>query len=105
MLIIVTVAVTLFGLSTTGRTIKAVRGSELASQSIGISPARARVITFAVSAFIAGLGGAMVSIHKEAVDYELELRPVRRAVLAPARRHVRRPDARPVRSTVRAPSR
>ncbi|MET0909667.1 MAG: branched-chain amino acid ABC transporter permease, partial [Ilumatobacteraceae bacterium] len=74
-LILVTAAVTLFGLSTTGRTIKAVRGSELASQSIGISPARARVITFAVSAFIAGLGGAMVSIHKEAVDYELNFAP------------------------------
>jgi branched-chain amino acid transport system permease protein len=74
-LIAATVAVALFGLSTTGRTIKAVRGSELASQSIGISPARARVITFAVSAFIAGLGGAMVSIHKEAVDYELNFAP------------------------------
>ncbi len=70
-----TIAVTLFGLSTTGRTLRAVRGSEVAAQSIGISPARARIIAFSVSAFIAALGGAMVAIHKEAVDYELNFAP------------------------------
>ncbi len=98
-----TVAVTLFGLSTTGRTLRAVRGSEVAAQSIGISPARARIIAFAVSAFIAALGGAMVAIHKEAVDYDTQLRPVRRVVLARARRHVRRPPA--VGCAVRPPAR
>ncbi len=74
-LVVMTVAVTLFGLSTTGRTLRAVRGSEVAAQSIGISPARARIIAFSVSAFIAALGGAMVAIHKEAVDYELNFAP------------------------------
>ena len=74
-LAIVTIAVTLFGLSTTGRVMKAVRGSEVAAQSIGISPARTRVIAFAVSAFIAALGGAMVSIHQEAVNYDNNFAP------------------------------
>ena len=51
----------------------------------GISPARARIIAFAVSAFIAGLGGALLSIHQENVNYGDQLRPVRGAVLAGAR--------------------
>ena len=93
------------GCRTTGRTLRAVRGSEVAAQSIGISPARARIIAFSVSAFIAALGGAMVAIHKEAVDYELNFAPVRSAVLARARRHVRRPHARRARSTPRVRSR
>ena len=54
---------------TIGRTLRALRGSEVAAQSIGISPARARVIAFAISAFIAGLGGAMLSIHQKNVNY------------------------------------
>ncbi|HMJ75665.1 MAG TPA: hypothetical protein VK507_06815, partial [Iamia sp.] len=54
---------------TVGRTLRSLRGSEVASQSIGISPARARVTAFAVSGFIAGLGGAMLSLHQENVNY------------------------------------
>jgi branched-chain amino acid transport system permease protein len=54
---------------TVGRTLRAVRGSEVAAQSIGISPARARLVAFAVSAFIAGLGGALLGMHQENVNY------------------------------------
>ena len=54
---------------TVGRTLRAVRGSEVAAQSIGISPARARLVAFAVSAFIAGLGGALLAMHQENVNY------------------------------------
>lgn len=61
---------------TIGRTLRAIRGSELAAQSIGIAPARARIIAFAVSAFIAGLGGAMLSIHQENVNYGNNFAPV-----------------------------
>lgn len=68
-LVVVTSAVTLFGHSTTGRELRAVRGSEVAAQSIGISPARARVVAFTVSAFIAALGGGMVAMHQENVNY------------------------------------
>ncbi len=70
-----TVAVTLFGLSTTGRKLRAVRGSPLAAQSIGISVARTRVIAFGVSAFIAAIGGGMVAIHQENVSYDTNFSP------------------------------
>lgn len=60
---------------TLGRTLQALRGSELAAESIGISPAKARIMAFAVSAFIAGLGGAMLSIHQENVNYANNFAP------------------------------
>lgn len=75
-LVIVTVAVSLFGRSDTGRMLRALRGSEVASQSIGISPARGRVIAFAVSAGVAALGGALVGMHQEAVSYDLNFTPL-----------------------------
>ena len=58
-----------------GRTLRALRGSEVAAQSIGFSPARARITAFAVSAFIAGLGGALLSIHQENVNYGSSFAP------------------------------
>lgn len=66
---ITSVAVIQIREGTVGRTLRALRGSEVAAQSIGISPAKARIIAFAVSAFIAGLGGAMLSMHQENVNY------------------------------------
>ncbi len=60
---------------TVGSTLRSLRGSELASQSIGISPGRARVIAFAISGFIAGLGGAMLSIQQENVNYAANFSP------------------------------
>jgi ABC-type branched-subunit amino acid transport system permease subunit len=52
-----------------GRTFNALRGSEVAAQSIGISPGRAYLSAFAVSAFIAGLGGALLAMHQQNVNY------------------------------------
>jgi branched-chain amino acid transport system permease protein len=60
---------------TVGRTLQALRGSEVAAASIGISPARARIVAFAVSAFIAGLGGAMLSMLQENVNYTNNFAP------------------------------
>ena len=57
------------------QTLRALRGSELAAQSIGISPARARVIVFAISAFIAGLGGALLTIQQQNVNYSSNFAP------------------------------
>jgi len=54
---------------TVGRTLRALRGSEVAAQSIGISPGRARLVAFAVSGFIAGLGGAFLAMQQENVNY------------------------------------
>jgi len=46
---------------TTGRFLDALRGSETAAQAIGINPARARILAFALSAGIAGLGGGLMA--------------------------------------------
>jgi len=60
---------------TTGRMLHALRGSEMAAESIGISPVRARVTAFAVSAAIAGFGGALLAIHQENVNYQNNFSP------------------------------
>jgi branched-chain amino acid transport system permease protein len=60
---------------TVGRTLRALRGSEVAAQSIGISPAKARVTAFAVSAMIAGVGGALLAIHQGDVNYGTNFSP------------------------------
>jgi ABC-type branched-subunit amino acid transport system permease subunit len=44
---------------TTGRFLDALRGSDLAARTIGIAPARTRVVALALSAGIAGLGGGL----------------------------------------------
>ena len=68
-LILVSLAVIQLREGTIGQTLQAVRGSELAAQSIGISLGHARLVAFAVSGFIAGLGGAMLSISQGNVNY------------------------------------
>jgi len=60
---------------TIGQTLQAVRGSELAAQSIGISLGHARLVAFAVSGFLAGLGGALLSVHQENVNYPSNFAP------------------------------
>lgn len=60
---------------TVGRTLRALRGSELAAASIGISAARARITAFALSAGIAGLGGALLSIQQKNVSYGINFSP------------------------------
>ena len=73
--IVVAFAVMQIRSGTVGRTLSAIRGSEVAAEAIGISPARARVTAFAVSAFIAGLGGALLSIHQRNVNYGSNFSP------------------------------
>jgi branched-chain amino acid transport system permease protein len=74
-LVIVGLAVVQVREGTIGQTLRALRGSELAAQSIGISPARARLVAFAISAFIAGLGGSMLAIQQENVNYSNNFAP------------------------------
>jgi branched-subunit amino acid ABC-type transport system permease component len=61
---------------TTGRYLDALRGSETAASSIGINPARARVIAFALSAGIAGLGGGLLAISETGVNYTANFTPI-----------------------------
>ena len=74
-LAIASMAVILIRGGTVGSTLQALRGSELAAQSIGISVGRARLIAFAVSGFLAGLGGALLSMHQGNVNYEGSFAP------------------------------
>jgi ABC-type branched-subunit amino acid transport system permease subunit len=46
------------------------RGSETAATAIGINPARSRVVAFALSAGIAGLGGGLLAIHETQANYQ-----------------------------------
>ncbi len=63
-LAIVSVLVIFVRRGTTGHYLDALRGSETAAQSIGINPAKAKVIAFALSAGIAGLGGGLLAMKK-----------------------------------------
>jgi ABC-type branched-subunit amino acid transport system permease subunit len=63
-LAIVGTAVLFVRTGTIGRYLDALRGSEVAAASVGINPARARITAFALSAAIAGLGGALLAIHQ-----------------------------------------
>ncbi len=58
-LVIVSVLVIWVRGGTTGRYLDAMRGSELAAASIGINRNRTRIIAFALSAAIAGIGGGL----------------------------------------------
>jgi branched-subunit amino acid ABC-type transport system permease component len=53
---------------TTGRFLDAVRGSERAASSIGIDPVRAKIVAFAVSGALAGLGGGLLAMHDLAAN-------------------------------------
>jgi ABC-type branched-subunit amino acid transport system permease subunit len=55
---------------TTGRTLAALRGSETAAVSIGINATRARIVAFALSAAIAGLGGGLLATANSQVNFQ-----------------------------------
>jgi branched-chain amino acid transport system permease protein len=63
-LAVIGVLVILIRKGTTGRYLDALRGSEVAASAIGISAARARIVAFAVSAGIAGIGGALLAVQE-----------------------------------------
>jgi ABC-type branched-subunit amino acid transport system permease subunit len=75
MLVIVSFAVVRIREGTVGQTLRALRGSSLGAQAIGISPARARITAFTVSAFIAGLGGALLTMQQQNVNYASNFSP------------------------------
>ena len=69
-LLIVGAALTLVRNGTTGSVLAALRGSEVASASIGINAARARIVAFALSAGIAGLGGGLLASCNTQVNFQ-----------------------------------
>ena len=60
---------------TTGRFLDALRGSETAAGAIGINPARSRVLAFALSAGIAGLGGGLLAMLDTQANYAANYAP------------------------------
>ncbi len=75
-LLIVGVVVILVRNGTTGRYLSAVRGSEVAAASVGINPMRVRILAFALSAGIAGVGGALLVSyegHANKIDFNTTL--------------------------------
>jgi branched-subunit amino acid ABC-type transport system permease component len=54
---------------TTGRFLDALRGSETAAASVGISPTRWRITAFALSAGIAGVGGGLLAMREQSANY------------------------------------
>jgi ABC-type branched-subunit amino acid transport system permease subunit len=60
--------VTAIARGTTGRQLAAMRGSELATASIGVNLTRLKVIVFALSAGIAGVGGALYASLDQSVS-------------------------------------
>lgn len=60
---------------TTGQRLRALRGSELAAASIGISAARARILTFMLSAGVAATGGSLLAMHAGRVGYDANFKP------------------------------
>jgi branched-chain amino acid transport system permease protein len=67
-LVIVSLVVIAVREGTTGRVLDALRGSEVAATSIGISATRARIVVFSLSAAIAAIGGGMMAMNEKAVN-------------------------------------
>jgi branched-chain amino acid transport system permease protein len=67
-LVIVSIVVIAVREGTTGRVLDALRGSEVAASSIGISAARARIVVFSLSAAIAAVGGGMMAMNEKAAN-------------------------------------
>jgi branched-chain amino acid transport system permease protein len=69
-LVVVALILVLVRKGTTGMYLEAMRGSELAAASIGINLARAKITVFALSAGIAGIGGALLASQVQHADSE-----------------------------------
>jgi branched-subunit amino acid ABC-type transport system permease component len=75
-LTVVAIGVILVRKGTTGKYLDALRGSETAASAIGINPAKARVIAFALSAGIAGLGGGLLTIQETQANFAANFTPL-----------------------------
>ncbi|MDR0540010.1 MAG: branched-chain amino acid ABC transporter permease [Spirochaetaceae bacterium] len=51
-----------------GRGLKAVRDNEIAAQAMGINTARVKIVSFTLSSFIAGIGGALLGHLMNTID-------------------------------------
>ena len=63
-------AVTNLRRSTTGQRMLAVRVNERAAAAAGVNVARTKLLAFAISAFIAGIGGTLIAYQRGQVSFE-----------------------------------
>ncbi len=56
--------------SNTGRAMMAVRDHDLAASVLGVSPARTKIVAFAVSSFLGGVAGAMFAYQQQYVTID-----------------------------------
>ena len=67
-LVVVVVVVLLVRKGTVGRNLAAMRGSETATAGLGVNPTWQRILVFALSGAIAGIGGLLHSLEQQVVD-------------------------------------
>ncbi|HUH05667.1 MAG TPA: branched-chain amino acid ABC transporter permease [Kofleriaceae bacterium] len=53
-----------------GRAMMAVRDHDLAAAALGVNPARAKILSFALSSFFAGIAGGMLAIAQETISVD-----------------------------------
>ena len=56
--------------SNTGRAMMAVRDHDLAASVLGVSPSRAKITSFGISSFVAGVAGAMFAFQQQYITVE-----------------------------------
>lgn len=54
--------------STYGRSFKAIRDDEIAAEAMGINLAKTKLLSFVISSFFAGIGGALLAMYLKAVS-------------------------------------
>jgi branched-subunit amino acid ABC-type transport system permease component len=69
-LVVVIFGVLLIRKGTTGRYLSAMRGSETAAAGLGINLTWQRVLIFALSGVVAGIGGSLITIQQQSVSAE-----------------------------------
>ncbi len=67
-LVVAVIAVLLIRKGTTGQYLAAMRGSETAAAGIGVNLTWERVLIFALSGFMAGIGGTLLVIQQQAIN-------------------------------------
>jgi branched-chain amino acid transport system permease protein len=67
-LIVVVVVVLLVRRGTVGRNLAAMRGSETATAGLGVNPSWQRILVFALSGAIAGIGGLLHSMEQQVIN-------------------------------------
>jgi ABC-type branched-subunit amino acid transport system permease subunit len=67
-LIVVVVIVLQVRKGTVGRNLAAMRGSEMATAGLGVNPALQRILVFALSGAIAGVGGLLHSMEQQVIN-------------------------------------